>query len=443
MSIPLDRLYHFIDQTARKIYGEPVLIYRFWPHGSKNIDNLSQLNKFELVTKITIPNIWCHDQEPLDHQCYQNQTIKQNRMIKRATKRLQILGLHTPRINLNYTYNAFNKNILLHSEKRSGQVDKYVQDGQLIPVYYWNHAMIARDWYRAAEHVAITKLSQTKKFLVYMRAWTGTREYRIKFAELLKKNNLIDHCLTSFSPVAVDTNTHYLDHVFANEQWRPELYLEDCFDKNTAPRDASADFVDKDYASTDIEVVLETLFDDTRLHLTEKILRPIACAQPFILASTHGSLQYLRDYGFRTFDGIWDESYDLIEDPAQRLQAISKLMVQINDWSVQTRNQKLSQAQIIADHNRAWFFSQEFSALIFDELCENLEHGFAEMYQGGLNYNFIEHFNQLPLGTDESITDWYVSFGMPENNFKIFFDQLANRIKILEQKICSQAKKLV
>ena len=65
------------------------------------------------------------------------------------------------------------------------------------------------------------------------------------------------------------------------------------------------------------------------------------------------------------------------------------------------------------------------------------------MYQGGLNYNFIEHFNQLPLGTDESITDWYVSFGMPENNFKIFFDQLANRIKILEQKICSQAKKLV
>ena len=50
MSIPLDRLYHFIDQTARKIYGEPVLIYRFWPHGSKNIDNLSQLNKFVLVT---------------------------------------------------------------------------------------------------------------------------------------------------------------------------------------------------------------------------------------------------------------------------------------------------------------------------------------------------------------------------------------------------------
>ena len=276
-----------------------------------------------------------------------------------------------------------------------------------------------------------------------MRAWTGTREYRIKFAELLKKNNLIEHCLTSFSPVDVDNNTHYLDHVFANEQWRPESSLEDCFDKNTAPSHASADFVNTDYAGTDIEIVLETLFDDSRLHLTEKILRPIACAQPFILAATHGSLQYLRDYGFQTFHGIWDESYDLIEDPAQRLQAISELMTQINDWSPDTRHQKLSQAQIIADHNRAWFFSQEFSALVLDELCKNLQRGFEEMCQAGLNYKFIEHFNKLPLDTDESIKNWYVNWGMPENDFKIFFDQLANRIRLLEQKICSQAKKRV
>jgi hypothetical protein len=441
-------LYHFIDQTAREIYGEPVLIYRFWPHGSKNINDLCKFNNFELVTRITIPIIWCHDQEPLDHQLYKkdNNTATDYQISdldKKAIERLKILGLHTPKINLNYVYNAFNKNILLHSEKRSTQVDKYVQDGQLVPVYYWNHAMIARDWYRAAEHISITKLPQTKKFLVYMRAWTGTREYRIKFAELLHKNNLIDKCLTSFTPVDLDTKTHYLDHVFVNEQWRSALDIEDCFDRNTAPSDASADFVDIDYASTDIEVVLETLFDDTRLHLTEKVLRPIACAQPFILASTHGSLQYLQEYGFRTFDGIWDESYDLIEDPVQRLQAILALMKQINEWSPETRQQKLLQAQAVADHNRTWFFSQEFSALVLHELCKNLQLGFAGMYRAGLNYNFIEHFNKLPLGTDEIITDWYANFGLHKNNYKIFFEQLANRIKLLEQKICSQPKKHV
>ena len=64
MFIPLDRLYNFVDQIAREIYGGPVLIYRFWPNGSKNINNLTKLKNFDLVNKFTIPIIWCHDQEP-------------------------------------------------------------------------------------------------------------------------------------------------------------------------------------------------------------------------------------------------------------------------------------------------------------------------------------------------------------------------------------------
>jgi hypothetical protein len=176
------------------------------------------------------------------------------------------------------------------------------------------------------------------------------------------------------------------------------------------------------------------------LHLTEKVFRPIACAQPFILASTHGSLQYLRDYGFRTFDGIWDESYDLIKDPLQRLQAIMALMKQINDWSPETRHQKLLQAQAVADHNRAWFFSQEFSALVLDELCKNLRVGFADMYQGGLNYRYIGHWEKIQ--GDEHILAYYLTLGMPKNS-KIFLDQWATRIRLLEQKICSQPKKHV
>jgi hypothetical protein len=68
--------------------------------------------------------------------------------------------------------------------------------------------------------------------------------------------------------------------------------------------------------------VLETLFDDHRWHLTEKSLRPIACGKPFVLMATPGSLQYLRQYGFKTFDGLIDETYDSIQNPKQRLQAV-------------------------------------------------------------------------------------------------------------------------
>ena len=45
MNIPLDRLYHYIRDIAKEIYGDRIIIYRFWPHGSKNINDLNNLNE--------------------------------------------------------------------------------------------------------------------------------------------------------------------------------------------------------------------------------------------------------------------------------------------------------------------------------------------------------------------------------------------------------------
>ena len=121
-----------------------------------------------------------------------------------------------------------------------------------------------------------------------------------------------------------------------------------------------------------MEVILETLFDDNRWHLTEKSLRPIALGHPFILAGTAGSLAYLRSYGFKTFDTVWNESYDSIKDPEQRLCAITDLMAQIASWAPQIQEKKLAEAQAIADYNRQHFFSDEFFNLVTGELATNL-----------------------------------------------------------------------
>jgi hypothetical protein len=37
MSIPLERLYHYIEDVAEEIFNDRVLIYRFSPDGSKKI----------------------------------------------------------------------------------------------------------------------------------------------------------------------------------------------------------------------------------------------------------------------------------------------------------------------------------------------------------------------------------------------------------------------
>jgi uncharacterized protein YeaO (DUF488 family) len=69
MSIPLERLYHYIEDVASTIYGDRVLIYRFWPHGSKNINDLNLLSDCNNWTELVkLPEIYCNDQEPLNWQ---------------------------------------------------------------------------------------------------------------------------------------------------------------------------------------------------------------------------------------------------------------------------------------------------------------------------------------------------------------------------------------
>ena len=384
MSVPLDRLYHYINDIAQDIYGDPVIIYRFYPHGSKNISDLQPLLNYsqnqqltEWVIKNIRPVIWCNDQEPLDYDFY-----SKNFIVKPDDVFLSLLkstGLHLPARNLNYRRQSiFKKNILLHSEQRSDNVRKYQDDNELIPVYYWSHAVIARDWFRYAEHVSQTK-KPSKTFLIYNRAWSNTREYRLRFAELLIHLNLQDRCKMSINPVEPELGIHYELHQFKNSIWRPQTVLENFFPINSACSSYSADFDIEDYETTDIEIVLETLFDDSRLHLTEKSLRPIACGQPFILAGTYGSLEYLRSYGFKTFGDVWDESYDLVEDPAERLIQIAELMKYISRWLPHQREHNMAQAQAIADYNRQHFFSQTFSDQVIDELKTNLTLTFAEI----------------------------------------------------------------
>lgn len=375
MSIPLDQLYHYINQCAQESWGDRVIIYRFYPHGSKDLKNLSFLDDYNHDQDIIVcPHVFCNDQEPLDFERYESESFHDQHTCEKISNN----GL--VKMNLrDYPENIWDYAILLHSEQRSSNLKQY-ENSAFIPVYYWSHALIARDWFRYAEYAEQHKQVRCQ-FLIYNRAWSGTREYRLKFAELLIRLGLSDYCQTSINPVEPELDIHYDSHKFKNPSWRPTTVLENFFATSTAHSHYSADFDIKDYEATDIEVVLETLFEDNRLHLTEKSLRPIACGQPFILAGTHGSLDYLRSYGFKTFGHIWDERYDLVEDPEERLIRIADLMKQIANWTPDQRNEKMSQARAIAEYNRQHFFSATFFKSIIGELKNNLNQAFLQLQQ--------------------------------------------------------------
>lgn len=69
----------------------------------------------------------------------------------------------------------------------------------------------------------------------------------------------------------------------------------------------------KYYTNAYCNIVMETHFDADGCHgtfLTEKTFKPIKHGQLFFIAGPAGSLQLLRDYGYRVFDGVLDNSYD-------------------------------------------------------------------------------------------------------------------------------------
>lgn len=367
MTIPLDNLYHYIDG----LFSEPVCMYLFYPHGSRNILDLRGVKPFDRVpfgldTNV-LPQIICNDQEPLNYNLYQqlpNTVIElfektNNPFFSNLKTRLPV--------------NLHDKTMLLHSEQNSPDLELYKKDNY-IDIYYWCHAFISKDWYRYAQYdkQLLNNSHPEKDFLIYCRDWSGSREYRLKFQELLFNENLLEHSITSIKKINSD-NISVDDAVFINKDFAVEnINFLSYVPENMVDSDSSASYSSDDIKKTKINIVLETVFDGTKIHLTEKIFRPIACGQPFMLAAGPGSLEYLKSYGFRTFNPWIDESYDNEQNSAVRLKKIISAMKAFSVLSDKDKKSIYLEIKKIADYNKQWFFSEQFSNKVNTELNENI-----------------------------------------------------------------------
>jgi len=100
-------------------------------------------------------------------------------------------------------------------------------------------------------------------------------------------------------------------------------YLSDEFDHDQ--RNDHSTLVPKYHVNSYCNIVMETHFDiGGGAFLTEKTFKPIKHGQMFFIAGPAGSLQILRDLGYRVFDDVLDNSYDLEHNATQRWQALIK-----------------------------------------------------------------------------------------------------------------------
>lgn len=329
------------------------------------------------------------------------------------------------------------RSIVLTSEKNSSELDAFCQAFGSVPCYWFSNAALALEWY-GKEYYRLPHAGHKHlryKFSCLNRLISHQRQYRpIIAAHLL---NTVDHDKLQLSCSMVDPTTgkkasqlhaasppNHKELVQRFSGHRDPLLLniklKDVKDGviSNASYDTSRDY----FIDTFCHVVTETLFYEKTLHLTEKSFRPMVNERPFILVGPPRSLEYLRSYGFKTFDDYWDESYDIIDDPDQRLDKIMNLITEINNWSLDDMSKKLASMSSILQHNRHVFLNL-LPAKIREELINNLSAAVFACKKKKLTGHHIkslesmteQQYNDLMLGEMEE--DLYSNPMDAINNF--------------------------
>lgn len=200
-----------------------------------------------------------------------------------------------------------------------------------------------------------------KLFLMWNRRY---RSHRLELALALEKLKLIDRSLISMGDYDPENshnkfkNHRHLMHsdlgftlpVFEKFAQRLPLVIDGetninqmCEDFNNASRPF--------YQRTLVSIVTETNFDLNELTLTEKSFKPSKEKHPFIIAGVSGALKMMQELGFKTFSEFWDESYDSIKDPRQRLKAIISVLEYIGSWDNQKILEFRQKVKPILEHN--------------------------------------------------------------------------------------------
>jgi hypothetical protein len=100
-----------------------------------------------------------------------------------------------------------------------------------------------------------------------------------------------------------------------------------------------------------IEIVIETNVHDVGW-FTEKTTKCLAAGKPFLLLGTSGQIRKLKAMGFKTFDGIIDESYDLEHNLDKRFDAICREIARLACLPSSARQSMVEELYQVANHNK-------------------------------------------------------------------------------------------
>jgi hypothetical protein len=249
--------------------------------------------------------------------------------------------------------------------------------------YYFFHGWACLDWYRGYDRTFLfdkpTHRKPTKTIMSPNRIVGGERAHRVLFIYHLLKKNLPHNHISAprscpYEKVDITTIASQYDNIYPDiEQVLNDSSLPWLFQGEDIQHMTSC-WLGNFTESNDslIYVPTETVYFGRRTHITEKTFKAIALGMPFVLVAAAGSLEYLKEYGFQTFDHIWDESYDTNCDDLSRLEQITELLADIDSLSIKEKQQIHQHCLPVIEHNWNHFYHGGLEKLLWQELCTML-----------------------------------------------------------------------
>jgi hypothetical protein len=398
----LDSFYKIIAKNML----EPLKINSlcFSRFGSTNFNELIGVSNkdytYEYENNTNIRLLVFYDQEPIEIENFQESSFDSDL----TTLDFQLYYSKTNLSNFYYFNHQFN--VYANSEV-SNKKSMLFKNLDFYDWYYFFHGFATLDWYKNIQYLPPIK-TFSKVFISFNNLINEKRSYRLTLISMLLNAKLDQFGYISMSQQ--DTVKKIKQELFSPHSLlsKESKYL---IFKTLLPNPPSM-IIDTNFtvgtlsANDNLEtlslglfhVVTETIFYDEKLHLTEKIFKPIVARRPFLLVGATGNLAYLKSYGFQTFDRWIDESYDLETDPDQRLVKIVNELDKLCKLSKFDLMQMYNEMQEILEYNFHWFYNG-FREQITNELVDNFEL-LIKKYNAGKDSSFKSYIDSSKLDFD-------------------------------------------
>ena len=341
------------------------------PPGHTGPEHLFNLGRDDVIET---DYVFFHDQEPVDLDVFES-------LFKEVKVRNGDIGGRW--VGPNWVWDFPNPAGHIIVSERGEYVEKLCSRYGWQPHYYFYHGWACLDWFRGYDKTFLIPRAQdrtpTRTFMSPNRIVAGKRDHRVLFLYNVFKHGLQNNHITAPSICPVEniditsiaqkyTNVYQdITQVFEQAQL-PRLFagettqnMTSCWLTNFA-----------EAADSLVYVPTETVYFGRRTHITEKTFKAIALEMPFVLVAAAGSLDYLRSYGFKTFNGIFDESYDCETDDILRLEKVAKLLRELNDLDAHERAEIHRACFPIVEHNYNHFYGGDFADILWQEFTHML-----------------------------------------------------------------------